>query len=172
MLSADAADLPIIRISSLFFCMLVFITTFIRLVKVTLTRTSWQFLVFSAQYAYHRDAEPSTAPTLPSRVPFCPAELTNLQATCITGTDLATHLAQGFLSNGCKFQNLELLSHIVLWYYKSGICSLGQQREREREREYVCCWVGTEQITTVLCIVQDTMQGQFQKTNFTETSAL
>ena len=132
-LSADAADLPIIRISSSFFCMLVFITTFIRLVKVTLTRTSWQFLVFSALYADHWDAEPSSAPTLSSLVPFCPAELTNLQATCITGTDLTTHLAQRVLSNGCEFQNLESLSHVVLWYHKSGICSLGQQRERERK---------------------------------------
>jgi hypothetical protein len=58
--------------------MSIFFTTFIRLVKVTWTLTSGQFLLFNLQYADYMDAEPSSAPTLPSRVPFCLSEWTQI----------------------------------------------------------------------------------------------
>jgi hypothetical protein len=42
-------------------------TTLIRLVKVTWPRTIGQFMLFSLHHADHIDAEPSSAPTMPSR---------------------------------------------------------------------------------------------------------
>jgi hypothetical protein len=129
MLSDDTAVLPMTdRISSLIVFLYVGIfSTFIRLVKVTLTRTSCQFLVFSLQgHRSFKCSNTAIACSILSR-----RMDSNLQATCITGKDFATSLSQGVLSNACKFQNLESLSHIVLWHHISGSCSLGHQRERE-----------------------------------------
>jgi hypothetical protein len=129
--------------------MSIFFTIFIRLVKVTWTVTSGQFLLFNLQYADHMDAEPSSAPTLPSRVPSVLSRRmdTNSQVTCITGTELATHLVQGSLSNGYKqIPKLVKPQPYCSVVPHSGSCSSGRQREREREREgeNVWCSVGTE----------------------------
>ena len=95
MLSDDTADLPMTdRISLLIVFLYVGIfSTFIRLVKVMLTRTSFQFLVFSLQgRRTFKCSNTVIACSILSR-----RMDSNLQATCITGTDFATHLAHGVL---------------------------------------------------------------------------